>query len=475
MTANQVLEIFKKITTIPRGSGNEGPMTDYLCSWAEGHGLEFKRDATGNVCIIREAAPGKEKVPTIVLQAHQDMVCEKLAGFQFNFEKEPIPYVIKDGWMVAENTTLGADDGIGIAACLALLESKDPTGRIEAVFTISEETGMDGANAMEAGFFTGTTLVNLDSEDEGQLFIGCAGGENTDAFFRYETGDFRHGWDRLDLRISGGVGGHSGDDINKGRLNAVRAPAQFLLAELEQNGLQLVILAGGGKHNAIAREARASIIVPDTAATKKRFAEFGEKTKAEYAATEPALCFTSRRSGFNEKPVRDEDAAALLHALVNCPHGVVKMSPDIDGLVQTSTNLAAVDMSRRGTVKVVTSQRSSVVPELDDIVAEVADAFRKEGAEVVSYSKYPGWNPDLNSHILEVTRNSYRRLFGEEPLVLAIHAGLECGLFLEKFPGLDMISFGPTLRGVHTPGEKLELASLDKFVKLLDDIVINFS
>ncbi len=475
MTANQVLEIFKKITTIPRGSGNEGPITEYLCSWAAEHGLECRRDAIGNVCIIREAAPGKEKVPAIVLQAHQDMVCEKLAGFPINFEKDPIPYVIKDGWMVAENTTLGADDGIGIAACLALLESDGPTGRIEAVFTISEETGMDGANAMEAGFFTGTTLINLDSEDEGQLFIGCAGGENTDALFSYETAGSNPGWERLELRIGGGVGGHSGDDINKDRMNAVLTLARFLFSEMENHGLQLVIFTGGGKSNAIAREARASVIVPDAAATGKRFADFGNRIKAEYAATEPALDFSSRKTGFNEKPMRECDAKALLSALANCPHGVVKMSPDIEGLVQTSTNLAAVDMHRPHSVKVVTSQRSSVVAELDAIVHDVAENFRKAGADVTSYGKYPGWNPNLDSHILEVTKDSYRRLFGQEPLVLAIHAGLECGLFLEKFPGLDMISFGPTLRGVHTPGEKLELASLDKFVKLLDDVVTNFS
>lgn len=473
MTANQVLEIFKKITTIPRASGHEGPMTDYLCGWAAAHGLEYKRDATGNVCIIRDAARGKEDVPTIVLQAHQDMVCEKVSGFVHDFAKDPVPYVIKDGWMVSENTTLGADDGIGIAACLALLEDDKPTGRIETVFTISEETGMDGAFAMEQGFFTGKVLINLDSEDEGQLFIGCAGGENTDIFFKYDFEDFEPDWEAFELRISGGVGGHSGDDINKKRLNAVRTIAGFLQQE-SRHGLQLVILTGGGKSNAIAREAKAVIRVPDAKAAKERFLAFGETTRKEYADTEPALCFKTAPNVFNEKPMARKDTEALLDALVACPHGVVRMSPSIKGLVQTSTNLAAVDMTSRQEIKVVTSQRSSVVAELDQIVEKVARTFRKAGARVVSYGKYPGWNPNLDSHVLEVTRDAYRKLFGQEPLVLAIHAGLECGLFLEKFPGLDMISFGPTLRGVHTPGEKLELASLDKFTQLLDEVVCNY-
>ena len=473
MTPELVLDIFKEITTVPRGSGHEEPITDWLCNWAKEHSFEYRRDAIGNVNIIRPAAPGKENIPGIVLQAHQDMVCEKLGNFQIDFLKDPIPYTIKDGWMVAENTTLGADDGIGIAAALALLLNREPMGRVEAVFTISEETGMDGANAMEPGFFEGKTLINLDSEDEGQLFIGCAGGENTDAFFRYEFEPFRPGWEGVSLSITGGMGGHSGDDINKGRCNTVQTLAKFLKAE-SAHGLQLKIFTGGGKSNAIAREAMAVVLVPDPKATGARFDAFAAEVNAEYGKVEKALRFDCGPAAFNEKPMAVKDAGRIIDAIAGCPHGVVRMSPDIDGLVQTSTNLAAVDMSERQTVKVVTSQRSSVVAELDEIVAAVAGNFADAGAEVNSFSKYPGWNPNLDSHVLEVTRDAYRRLFGQEPLVLAIHAGLECGLFLEKFPGLDMISFGPTLRGVHTPGEKLELASMDKFVKLLDEVVCNY-
>ena len=473
MTSESVLDIFKRITRIPRESGKEAPMTEFLCAWAEEHSLEYKKDAIGNVLIIKPASPGKENVPAIVLQAHQDMVCEKNAGFDFDFGKDPIPYEIEDGWMIAKNTTLGADDGIGVAACLALMESDTPCGRIESLFTISEETGMDGANALEEGFFTGKTLINLDSEDEGQLFIGCAGGEHTDAYFHYSTERIKMGTKAIELTVDGGIGGHSGDDINKHRANTVKILSDFLAGE-PASGFQLVSLVGGGKSNAIARECKAVIATKDIVGISGRFGAYGNKVKAEYAETEPGLDFSVNEVRAGHKAIDAKTTAFLLSALAKCPHGMIKMSPDIEGLVQTSTNLAAVSMHEKGIIKVATSQRSSVVAELDELVEQVADIFREAGADVDCYSKYPGWNPNLKSHILQQSVRSYRKLFSQEPLVLAIHAGLECGLFLEKFPDLDMISFGPTLRGVHAPGEKLELASMDKFVKLLDDVVCNF-
>ncbi len=473
MTSESVLDIFKRITRIPRESGKEAPMTEFLCAWAKEHSFEYKKDAIGNVLIIKPASSGKESIPAIVLQAHQDMVCEKNAGFEFDFGKDPIPYEIEDGWMIAKNTTLGADDGIGIAACLALMESDAPAGRIECLFTISEETGMDGANALEEGFFTGKTLINLDSEDEGQLFIGCAGGEHTDAFFRYSTERIKLGTKAIELTVDGAIGGHSGDDINKHRANTVKILSDFLAGELP-SGFQLVSLAGGGKSNAIARECKAVIATQDIVGISGRFGAYANKIKEEYSETEPGLNFSVKEIRAGRKAIDGKTAGLLLSALAKCPHGMIRMSPDIEGLVQTSTNLAAVNMPEKGVIKVATSQRSSVVAELDELVEKVAGIFREAGAEVDCYSKYPGWNPNLKSHILQQSVRSYRKLFNQEPLVLAIHAGLECGLFLEKFPDLDMISFGPTLRGVHAPGEKLELASMDKFVKLLDDVVCNF-
>ena len=473
MDSSKVLEIFKEITRIPRESGKEAPMTSWLQKWAADHGLECKTDAIGNVNIIRPASKGKEKLPGIVLQAHQDMVCEKRAGVQHDFSKDPINYVIEDGWMIAKDTTLGADDGIGIAAALALMESDLELPRIESVFTISEETGMDGAFAMQEGFFTGKTLINLDSEDEGQIFIGCAGGVDTTAEFTYEPQVQNAGWHPVKLDITGGLGGHSGDDINKGRLNTVSAMARFIEQEKE-HGMQLIIFMGGGKPNAIARECEAVIAVPTESETVKRFQAWSESLKAEYAESDPNLKFEAGAFRCSEKAICDEVGDKLVHALATCPHGVIAMSNSIPGLVQTSTNLASVHMKTAGKVEVVTSQRSDVPDDLDLIAAKVRKCFDDAGACTCHNGKYPGWTPNTDSHILGICKESYVKLFGRKPLIVAIHAGLECGLFGEKFPGLDMVSFGPTLRGVHTPGERLDLESLDKFVRLLEDVTVNF-
>ena len=296
MNSEKVLSIFKEITRIPRESGHEEPMTAFLQRFAGERHLECKTDKTNNVCIVKEASKGKENVPTLVLQGHQDMVCEKRSGVQHDFLKDPIEYVIEDGWMVAKDTTLGADDGIGVAAMLALLDSDLPMGKIECVFTISEETGMDGAFGMEPGFFTGRTLINLDSEDEGQMFIGCAGGLDTTAVFNYKQEDFKEGYKPVRLEIGGALGGHSGDDINKGRANTVQQMARFLYSEMAY-GLQLVMLKGGNKPNAIARECEAIIAVPDTDATIARFTAFGEDLKNEYFKTDPGMTFCGETCG----------------------------------------------------------------------------------------------------------------------------------------------------------------------------------
>lgn len=471
MDSKAVLDIFKEITAIPRESGHEAPMTAWLQEWAASRSLACKTDETGNVLITREAAPGKENVPTIVLQAHQDMVCEKNAGVEHDFLTDPINYVIEDGWMIAKDTTLGADDGIGIAACLALLQDDTPSGKVECLFTISEETGMDGAEALAPGFFTGTTLINLDSEDEGQLFIGCAGGLNTRIRLPFSCDAVGEGLTVLKLKISGGIGGHSGDDINKGRMNAVQQMARFLYHEIP-SCFQLVDIDGGGKPNAIARECTATIAVPHPRSTTKRFKEFGVALAAEFHATDPAVT-TSVEPAKARYSVDPDAAFCLISSLHTCPHGVQAMSQDIDGLVQTSTNLASVHR-RSGFYEIVTSQRSSSRNERRNIASKVRANFEMAGANVRHMYEYPGWDPNVKSHVLKVCVDSYRKLFGTDPEVKAIHAGLECGLFLEKFGNLDMISFGPTLRGVHAPGERLELASLDKFVALLEDVVINF-
>ena len=475
MDSQSVLEIFKEITRIPRESGHEEKMTAFLQKFAADRGLDCRTDATGNVVITREAAPGKENVPAIVLQSHQDMVCEKNSGCDHDFARDPISYVIEDGWMIAKDTTLGADDGIGVAASLALLDSDIPTGKLECLFTISEETGMDGANAIESGLFTAKTLINLDSEDEGQLFVGCAGGVDTTAVFKYVEEGIDPSIAALKLRVFNAIGGHSGDDINKERANTVQILARFLYGEYS-GGYRLVSFNGGNKRNAIAREAEAVILL-DAAGAKAledRFGKFAADVKAEYHRTDPDISFECIRTENPGKAVDKDTARRFIFALTAVNHGVLTMSQDIAGLVETSTNLAAVFMNVPGEIKVTTSQRSSTDSAKKFMADKVEAAFLLAGAEVSHSDPYPGWTPNMDSHILDVTVASYRKLFGVEPEVKAIHAGLECGLFLTKFPDLDMISFGPTLRGVHAPGEKLDLASNEKFVRLLVDVVSNF-
>ena len=475
MDSQSVLEIFKEITRIPRESGHEEKMTAFLQKFAADRGLDCRTDATGNVVITREAAPGKENVPAIVLQSHQDMVCEKNSGCDHDFARDPISYVIEDGWMIAKDTTLGADDGIGVAASLALLDSDIPTGKLECLFTISEETGMDGANAIESGLFTAKTLINLDSEDEGQLFVGCAGGVDTTAVFKYVEEGIDPSLAALKLRVFNAIGGHSGDDINKERANTVQILARFLYGEYSGR-YRLVSFNGGNKRNAIAREAEAVILL-DAAGAKAledRFGKFAADVKAEYHRTDPDISFECIRTENPGKAVDKDTARRFIFALTAVNHGVLTMSQDIAGLVETSTNLAAVFMNVPGEIKVTTSQRSSTDSAKKFMADKVEAAFLLAGAEVSHSDPYPGWTPNMDSHILDVTVASYRKLFGVEPEVKAIHAGLECGLFLTKFPDLDMISFGPTLRGVHAPGEKLDLASNEKFVRLLVDVVSNF-
>ena len=475
MDSQSVLEIFKEITRIPRESGHEEKMTAFLQKFAADRGLDCRTDATGNVVITREAAPGKENVPAIVLQSHQDMVCEKNSGCDHDFARDPISYVIEDGWMIAKDTTLGADDGIGVAASLALLDSDIPTGKLECLFTISEETGMDGANAIESGLFTAKTLINLDSEDEGQLFVGCAGGVDTTAVFKYTEESVDASFTALKLRVFNAIGGHSGDDINKERANTVQILARFLYGEYS-GGYRLVSFNGGNKRNAIAREAEAVILL-DAAGAKAledRFGKFAADVKAEYHRTDPDISFECIRTENPGKAVDKDTARRFIFALTAVNHGVLTMSQDIAGLEETSTNLAAVFMNVPGEIKVTTSQRSSTDSAKKFMADKVEAAFLLAGAEVSHSDPYPGWTPNMDSHILDVTVASYRKLFGVEPEVKAIHAGLECGLFLTKFPDLDMISFGPTLRGVHAPGEKLDLASNEKFVRLLVDVVSNF-
>ncbi len=476
MNSEKILSIFKEITRIPRESGHEEKIVEYLVNFAKEHGLEYKTDDVNNVVITRPASKGYEDRSTIVLQGHTDMVCEKNAGVEHDFAKDPIRYVIEDGWMIAKDTTLGADCGIGVAAQLAALIDPAPCGKIECLFTSSEETGMDGAFGLKPGFITGKTLINLDSEDEGELFIGCAGGLDTTAVFNYIPEPLPADAKCFSVRIFNGVGGHSGDDINKGRANAVQLLARFLNDCLSSADfkLSLCCIDGGNKRNAIARESSATVaLTGDEAAFKSDWDSFSADVKGEYSVIEPDLSFALESVPAPAFTFDTDSAMRIVRGLYAAPHGVLSMSADIPGLVETSTNLASVKMLEGNKLRVGTSQRSSITSARRAAAAKVEASFLLAGAEVTHEGEYPGWKPTLDSEILRRSVASYKKLFGVEPAVKAIHAGLECGLFLEIYPDLDMISFGPTLRGVHAPGERLDLASLDKFTLLLDDILHN--
>lgn len=479
MTSERVLDIFKDITKVPRESGHEELIIAYLQNFAANHNLECKIDQAGNVLIIKEASQGKENVPVIVLQSHSDMVCEKNEGVEHDFAKDPIKYVIEDGWMIAKETTLGADCGIGMAAQLALLESDMPTGKLECLFTKSEETGMDGAFGLQPGFITGKTLINLDSEDEGELFIGCAGGIDTTAEFDSTAREsLSDNYAYCKIRVYNAMGGHSGDDIDKERANAVQLLARYLYTQLDR-GIRICSIDGGNKRNAIAREASAVVAFKKESIelAKADFATFGEDVRARYCVSDPDLKFAMEENEA-EVALSDELTVNLVRALCGAPHGVLAMSTEMKGLVETSTNLASVKMTvtedGKDIIRIGTSQRSSINSERRAAADKVESVFMLAGAHVYHASEYPGWKPNTHSPLLGVCIESYQRLFGNTPVVRAIHAGLECGLFLEKYPDLDMISFGPTLRGVHAPGERLDLASLDKFVDLLVDVVSKY-
>ena len=476
MNSEKVLSFFKEITKIPRESGHEEHIIAYLQDFAAKNGLECKTDEAGNVLITKEAAPGYENVPTIVLQSHSDMGCEKNEGVEHDFAKDPIRYIIKDGWMIAPDTTLGADCGIGVAAQMALLVSDMPCGRIECLFTTSEETGLDGAMALQPGFFTGKVLLNLDSEDEGEIFVGCAGGIDTTAEFNYKNEPVQEDFLLQEVYVKDAMGGHSGDDINKGRANSVQLLGRFLYSILDLDW-QLVAIDGGNKRNAIAREAKAVIAAEEDTLEiiNERLEAFAADVVEEYGAIEKDIKVGyAEYQGDADVAIDEMTAWNLVAALCASPHGVLAMSQEIENFVETSTNLASVKMTEPGVIRIGSSQRSCVTAARRAAAAKMEACFVLAGAIVKHEGEYPGWAPAAESPIRDACVASYKKLFGVEPKVKAIHAGLECGLFTEKFPGLDMVSFGPTLRGVHAPGERLDLSSLDKFVALLVDVIQNY-
>lgn len=459
-----VFEQFAKINAIPRPSKKEEKMIEYLRQFGESRGLETKVDETGNVLIRKNATKGMEGRPTIILQSHMDMVCEKLPEVNIDFEKDPIQTYVDGEWMKAKGTTLGADDGIGCAIELAILDSDNiEHGPIECVFTRDEETGLTGAEGMKAGFMTGSMLINLDSEDEGQIFVSCAGGRNTTATFTYTKEQAPEGSFFIKASLKGLIGGHSGDDINKKRANAVKLLARFLYQTQERYGIRLASFNAGRLHNAIPRDGIIVFAVPFDKKEQVRadWNIFATDVEEEYHVTEKTMEF-SMESCEPESVLPQNVSTRLIQALQAVDNGVFAMCQDeeIAWLVETSNNVASIVTTDENVV-IVASQRSNVMSALDNQAATVKAVFQLAGADVVQGEGYPAWKMRADSKLTALTVETYKKLFGKDPKVLGIHAGLECGLFSEKYPDLDMVSFGPTLRGVHSPDERLHIPTVE--------------
>ena len=472
-----VFEQFAKINQIPRPSKREEKMIEYLKSWGESHGLDTKVDETGNVIIRKPATKGMENRKTVILQSHMDMVCDKLVDYEIDFDNDPIKTYIDGEWLTAEGTTLGADDGIGCAMELALLASEDiEHGPIECVFTRDEETGLTGAEGMKAGFMTGDYLINLDSEDEGEIFVSCAGGRNTTAKFAFQREAAPAGSFFMRAQLKGLVGGHSGDDINKQRANAIKLLGRFLFAEMQKyEGIRLAQFNSGKMHNAIPRDGMFVIAVPNAVKEniKADWNIFASDVEEEFHVTDTQMVWTMEST--DAEPVIEQQVARrFIYAIQAVDNGIyaICQDPELNGMVETSSNIASIATSECE-INIVSSQRSNVMSNLDNMCATIGACFTLAGAEVKHSDGYPAWKMRAHSELQKIVKDSYVRLFGKEPVMRGIHAGLECGLFSERYPNLDMVSFGPTLRFVHTPEERLLIPTVQMVWDHLLDVLKN--
>jgi dipeptidase D len=471
-----VWKYFAEIARIPRCSKHEAAMTRYVMETARKLGLEAQTDKFGNVVVRKPASAGHENARSIALQGHLDMVCEKNKDKVHNFSKDPIELVRKDNVLMANGTTLGADNGIAVATNLAIMEDRSlEHGPLEFLFTVDEETGLTGATNLAPGFVVSKTLMNLDSEEEGALYVGCSGGRDTIGIWKLQLEASPAGTTAGQLKVTGLRGGHSGLEIDKGRGNAIKIINRGLLG-LAELGARISKIDGGNKHNAIPREAEALVFVPakkwnDAVAL---VALINETVKTELKSVEPDLMLSlSQAKGVRKgKVLKRAQQKKIFQTISALPHGVIKMSADIPGLVETSTNVAVVKTDKK-IVQIATSQRSSVASENSEICHTVASVFELGGAEVKQGDGYPGWKPNLDSEILAVAKSTYRSMYGRDPEVKAIHAGLECGIIGERYPGMDMVSFGPTLEGVHSPDEKIYIDTVEKYWNFLLGILKN--
>ena len=469
-----VWKYFAEISRIPRGSKNEAAATKYVLATAKKLGLQSKVDKLGNVVVRKPASANRAHCRSVALQGHLDMVCEKNKENVHNFLKDPIELVRKGNVLMANGTTLGADNGIAVAANLALMEDRSVEhGPLELLFTVDEETGLTGAKNLSPDFLESRILLNLDSEEEGALYVGCSGGKDTIGAWKVHFGEPTGSMIPLQVRVSGLKGGHSGLDIDKGRGNALKILNRTLL-ELDAVGARLAFIEGGSKRNAIPRESEAVLLVPPKGIeqAEKIVADVNATVKSELATTEPALLVTiaGLSSRKKWKVIRRSEQQLIQKTIAALPHGVIKMSADIPGLVETSTNVAVIS-TVRDRIRISTSQRSSVASEIREIAQSISFIFELGGATPEHTDSYPGWKPNLDSPILETAKSAFRDLYGKEPEVKAIHAGLECGIIGERFPGMDMVSFGPTLEGVHSPDEKIYIDTVERFWNYLLEIL----
>ncbi|MBR9978614.1 MAG: aminoacyl-histidine dipeptidase [Bacteroidetes bacterium] len=468
---------FHGLTQIPRPSKKEEKILAYLKKLITDLGHTYAQDDTGNLVVRKDATPGYEQAPMVLIQGHVDMVCEKNKDTEFDFDNDPIAAYVDGEWVTAKGTTLGADNGIGVAAGLAVLESSDLVHPpMEFLFTVDEETGLTGAKGLKPGFLKADIMLNLDSEEDGALYVGCAGGMDTAGVLTMKSKPAPETHEAVEIAVDGLKGGHSGLDIHTGRGNAIKFLTR-VLAGLSKDfpGIAFSGMIGGSKRNAIPREAEMTVYVPqtDTDAILGKVNDFTRTFFNEIGTVEPDLKVLAKRVKGNGQVMDDLQFATLLDVLQALPHGVLKMSADIEGLVETSTNLATVNIQGEKLI-VGSSQRSSVESEKFDAVAMVQSVFRLAGFEVVMGDGYPGWKPNMESRALKFVRASHKELFGKDPEIKAIHAGLECGLIGEVYPNMDMISFGPTIQGAHSPDERLNIPTTEKFwhliVKTLENV-----
>lgn len=460
-----VFEQFAKINQIPRPSKREEKMIKYLQEWGESHHLQTIVDETGNVLIRKPATKGYENRKTVILQSHMDMVCDKLVDIDFDFDKDAIQTFVDGEWLKAKGTTLGADDGIGCAIELAILEADDiEHGPLECVFTRDEETGLTGAEGMKAGFMTGDYLINLDSEDEGEIFVSCAGGRNTQAKFTFTREEAPADAFFLRAQLKGLTGGHSGDDINKKRANAIKILGRFLFQTMNRyDGVRLAQFHSGKLHNAIPRDGMFVIAVPNELKenVKADWNIFSAQVEDEFHVTDKQMVWTMESTD-RELVIDAQVARNFVWAIQAVDNGIyaICQDPELNGMVETSSNIAAIHSSETE-INILSSQRSNVMSNLDNMCATIVATFQLAGAEAHSSDGYPAWKMKAESHLRDTVVDAYKELFGREPVVRGIHAGLECGLFSERYPNLDMVSFGPTLRDVHTPDERLYIPTVE--------------